>query len=70
MPPGYTKTHDHFDSIENASLTSYLDVGGRSIFFRKDFQNPKTAKLLFMKVKTTAIFGNDSRESFPNSLEE
>ena len=36
--------------------------------FRKGFQNKKPAKSLFMKGKTAAIFGNDSRESFPNNL--
>jgi len=38
--------------------------------FRKHFQNQKLAKSFFMKGKTAAIFGNDSRESFPNRLEE
>jgi len=38
--------------------------------FRKDSQNQKSAKSLFMKGKAAAIFGNDSRESFPNRLEE
>ena len=38
--------------------------------FRKGFQNKKPAKSLCMKGKTAAIFGNDSRESFPNSSEE